>query len=83
MECIFGSLVMAQIFIEKSLRQRAMSSRLSALYYLDSSVHLHTKETVLEASQWDLDICSGRTGHVDQIGQGHLFVFLVGLYRAR
>lgn len=46
-----------------------MSLSLADLQYLASSVHSHTEEAVLEASQWDLNICSGKIGHADQIGQ--------------
>lgn len=48
-----------------------------------SSVHSHTEEAVLEASEWDLDICSGKIGHVDQMGQGLLFIFHLGFYWTR
>lgn len=60
MECIIGGSVMTLIFIEEPLRRTVMSSSLADLHYLVSSVHSHDEEAVLEASQWDLDICSGR-----------------------
>lgn len=60
-----------------------MSSKLADLYYLGSSIHSDTKEAVLEASEWNFDICSWRTEHVDKIGHGYLFTFLVGLFQTR
>lgn len=67
------------IFNEEPWRWKVMSLSLADLQYLVSSAHSQAEEAVLETSQWDLNICSGKIGYVDQMSQ-RLYSSFVSVY---